>query len=311
MDLRIVRYFLLSLPIAVALFACSSGRYQLRHFRTDLAAISPVQWLAEFFLAFFLVFLLTSTVAVFVSALPGWLNKLAGLGGVLAVMGVGVLLEAFSFSGGFFDGGMAQFISELPYVIGLFGIAIPLLFLVNSGTVLAPQDSASKTSRARRIIQISLIVIGLGTLLSLQNIIRYRFTLFSKPLASTHRMDSSWSQAFFEYPHQMSGSSEAIGMFVIGLAAYVMIPLGFALSFRHWLRSLFVLIAIFAVAIGSYVFIQYLGLSANSAANTSTKIAQADATVYVIFFLAASIPYYAFGFITGKLFALSTPLKGD
>jgi hypothetical protein len=303
-------------PSAIALGLCSFGWYRVRHMEFDLAAMNPIVWLVRFFTAFFLVSLFTPIVAVTAASLHGIRRKWAFLSGVLLTVGAANVLESLANSYGFFSGGMARLLSEIPYVLVLGLVMMPLLAWRNSLTKMSIVSSIPIDGNVSRVAQIGLIVLACCTVIPLANFAAYRLDMVRITLVGSEqersareaRMLGTGSRAIFEYPPQISGRQEAYGMFAVGLASYVMIPLGFALSSSRWSASIFAMIALLLGTIASLLFVFYLDIPNRPFPNRKFTILRDDVLVYVIFFSVAGFFYYQIGFIAGKLLlARTTP----
>ncbi len=90
-------------------------------------------------------------------------------------------------------------------------------------------------------------------------------------------------------------------MFAIGLASYVMIPFGFALSSSSWRASLFAMLALVLGTIVSLLLVVYLEIPNRPIPNRRSMILQGDVLVYFLFFSVSGLFYYLIGFLTGKL----------
>ncbi len=296
-------------PSAIALWLCSFGWYRVRHMEFDLATMNPIVWLALFFTAFFLVSILTPIVAVTASSLPGTRRKLAFLSGAFLTVSAANVLEAIVNSYGFFSGGMARLLSEVPYIVVLGIVVIPLLAWRNSIAQTSFGSSTSIEGKFGRIAQVALIVLAFGAAIPLIGFITYRLDMVRITLVGTEqerteretRMLGNGSRAIFEYPPQISSRLEGYGMFAIGLASYVMIPFGFALSSSRWRASLFAMLALVLGTIVSLLLVIYLEIPNRPIPNRRSMILQGDVLVYFMFFSVSGFFYYLIGFLTGKL----------
>lgn len=314
LQLKLLHRFLFIFPIVVAWIACSVGRYQLRHMQFERVGTTFLEFLVEFFGIFFLVFALSSTVAVTASALSSPRKKLAFLGAVISALAIAFVVEVVFLDNGFLSGGLAQFIYELPFVIPMFGFVIPLL----SWLKLQPNKPVEnliqeKESPFNRLFQVLSIVTALVISLGMKGYISWRFELLRISVFGTvqekAKFISRGSRAFFEIPNEITGSSETITILAIGLAAYLMIPIGFAMSSRHWLGSLLTVGGTILACVCSLGLIYYLGLSSHGFSSIKPTELQADAMIYVLFFTMAGIPYFLFGFFAGKCISWSHDLR--
>ncbi len=197
-------------PSAIALWLCSFGWYRVRHMEFDLATMNPIVWLALFFTAFFLVSILTPIVAVTASSLPGTRRKLAFLSGAFLTVSAANVLEAIVNSYGFFSGGMARLLSEVPYIVVLGIVVIPLLAWRNSIAQTSFGSSTSIEGKFGRIAQVALIVLAFGAAIPLIGFITYRLDMVRITLVGTEqerteretRMLGNGSRAIFEYPRR-------------------------------------------------------------------------------------------------------------